>query len=161
MNYLLNLIKDENFPAGGTDEYKLLEDLQIIGEENKEDYINNVLFRQKKVLLETSSEILDENNDKKISEEEYLKYANNQIKEINKNLDTMIRAYKVYNTENKEMKYNSLNNMINAYNSTTNKVTDFTFEGLSSGDTVGDAITTFSLLEKHCNSPFVFSMFII
>ena len=60
-DYLLGLL--EKKPTEESDEYKLLEDLHLIEEgnikTNAKDYINNTLFKQKKVLLEMASINLD------------------------------------------------------------------------------------------------------
>lgn len=140
-DYLLGLL--EKKPTEESDEYKLLEDLHLIEEgnikTNAKDYINNTLFKQKKVLLEMASINLDNNNDKEISSQEYLSYANNQINEIKNTLNSIITTYSVSASEGTE-----------DLNLENNATAMGTFINLTQKD-LNDMPCTLELLQKHCN----------
>lgn len=144
-DYLLGLL--EKKPTEESDEYKLLEDLHLIEEgnikTNAKDYINNTLFKQKKVLLEMASINLDNNNDKEISSQEYLNYANNQINEIRDTLDSIIATYYVRVSGGTE----DLKNLSELEKATT-KLGNFI--NLTQKD-LNDMPCTLELLQKHCN----------
>lgn len=145
-DYLLGLL--EKKPTEESDEYKLLEDLHLIEEgnikTNAKDYINNTLFKQKKVLLEMASINLDNNNDKEISSQEYLNYANNQINEIKNTLNSIIAAYHVCDNE-ESTDLNSLSQLEGNTTATMGKFINLTQKDLN------DMPCTLELLQKHCN----------
>lgn len=142
--YLLSLVK--NIPSEDSDEYILLKNLGLIDKENPEEYINNTLFREKKILLEMSADSLDINNDDEISENEYLMYANNQIYEIRKNLGSMVEAYLLKDDSNYIVK--DFNSMITKAEAEENSITDWTFTNLDIGQ-IPDVMATFRVLGKH------------
>lgn len=145
--YLLNLV-DSN-PQKGTDEYKLLEDLHLINEEgtikeNAKEYIDNTLFKQKKVLLEMASINLDEDDNKKISKEEYLNYANTQLYSIWDTLKGIGKNYLPIGGAWETV----LENISKPNYDNTEKETSFS--NLSPND-VPDILSTFKMLEKQSN----------
>lgn len=142
-DYLLSLVK--NIPSEDSDAYILLKNLGLIGKENPEEYINNTLFREKKILLEMSADSLDVDNDDEISENEYLMYANNQIDEIRKNLGSMIEAYALQHNNDNIKDFNS---MIAKAEAKENSITDWIFKDLDPRQ-IPDVMITFKVLEKH------------
>lgn len=126
----------------------LFDALGIKGTNNEAiDYIENTLFQTKKVLLEISSMTLDNNDDKKISEEEFLKYANEQIEEIRNTLDSIISTYmvEIVSSGNGMSSISSLKSLKAVEES---NITNGTFINLKPKD-INDISYTFSLLKSH------------